>query len=422
MRSRSDRALRGSIGLIAFAVAAPLFGAPTALAWPAGASSDVAIENFTVKSKDGDTVLIPHADFANTNLSKDEIAALLNPDTPEADKRALVTKLKADKIAAPSVEIDAKDGAKIKVHDFLASDVDGGRVGKFGFSSIESSPTSASSPVSFKSGSLQVEGLDVADVLKAVDGSDAGGQSGRLEHLTWNAIDVVAPDSQKAESKPVHIALGALEVRGSYTGDVLKEGSTTLSGVVIEPAPDSDEGKSLANLGYSKVELAVSVSANYKAEAKTLTIDNFTVDGVQMGSVALKANFSDVPVEILTGDEQVRLQALIECGVASLELRVVNAGLFEKTLALAAKQQGSTPDALKQQWSAVIGQMAPLFLGGSPSALQAAAETQKFIASPHNLTIALKAKDGPLKANDFMAISDPAAFLGKLDISAAANQ
>ncbi|HEY1942256.1 MAG TPA: hypothetical protein VGH40_09045 [Roseiarcus sp.] len=422
MCSRSDRALRGFIGLIALAVAAPLFGGLPALAWPVGASGDVAIENFTVKSKDGDTFLIPHADFANTNLSKDEIGALLNPDTPEADKRALVTKLKADKIAAPSIEIDAKDGAKIKVHDFLVTDIDGGRVGKFGFSSIDSSATSATSPVSFKSGSLQVEGLDVADLLKAVDGSDGGGKSGRLEHLTWNAIDIVAPDSQNAESKPVHIALGAIELRGGYSGDVLREASTKLSGVVIEPAADSDEGKNLADLGYSKVELAVNVSANYKAEAKTFTLDNFTVDGLQMGSLALKADFSDVPAELLAGDKEARLQALLECGVASLELRLVNAGLFEKALALAAKQQGSTPDALKQQWSAMIGQMAPLFLGGSPSALQAAAETQKFIASPHNLTIALKAKGDALKANDFMAISDPAAFLGKVDISAAANQ
>jgi hypothetical protein len=101
---------------------------------------------------------------------------------------------------------------------------------------------------------------------------------------------------------------------------------------------------------------------------------------------------------------------------------VVNSGLFEKALALYARQQGATPDALRQQWSAMTGQMAPLFLGGDPSALKVAAEAQKFIASPKNLTISLKAKNGALKASDFMAISDPAAFVSKLDIAAAANQ
>ncbi len=387
---------------------------------PALASSDVAIDNFSATLKDGARLVIPHVDFVNTNLSKDEVEALLSPDTPQDDKRALAEKLKADKISAPTIEIEPKDGAKVKLHDVLASEVDGGRVDRFGFSSIENSATGEASPVSLKSGPLQIEGLDVADVLKAVDGS-GGGKSGRLDHLTWSDIDIVAPDSQSPTSKTVHIALGAIELRGNYSDDTFKDGSTKLSGVVIEPAPDSDAGKSLAALGYSRVELAVAVNATYQAEAKTFTLDNFTVDGVGMGSVALKANLSDVPPEVLSGDSAARLEALLGCGVASLELRLVNAGLFEKALALAAKQQGVTPLALSQQWSALVGQMAPVLLAGSPSALKAAAETQRFIASPHSLTVALKAKDGPLKASDLAGISDPAAFLDKVDITAKAN-
>jgi hypothetical protein len=70
----------------------------------------------------------------------------------------------------------------------------------------------------------------------------------------------------------------------------------------------------------------------------------------------------------------------------------------------------------------MTGQMAPLFLGGDPSSLKVAAETQKFIDSPKNLTVSIKAKNGALKAADFAGISDPAAFVGKLDIAAAANQ
>ncbi|MBV8663123.1 MAG: hypothetical protein JO107_08465, partial [Hyphomicrobiales bacterium] len=364
---------------------------------------------------------IPHADFINTNLSKDEVQALLNPDTPQADKRALVEKLKADKISAPTIEIAPKDGAKLKLRDVLASNVDSGRVERFGFAGAESSTTGDASPVSLKSGPMQIEGLDVADALKAVDGS-GGGKTGRLEHLTWSDIDIVAPDSQGPASKPVRIALGGVELRSGYSGDTLKDGSTKLSGVVIEPAPDSDAGKNLAALGYAKVELAAEVDATYEAHAKTLTLDNFTIDGLGMGSIAVKANFTDVPPELLSGDSAAaRLPALLGCGIASLELRLVNAGLFEKSLALAAKQQGVTPEALAQQWAAMVGQMAPLFLAGSPSALAAAAETQKFIASPHSLTVSLKAKGGPLTASDLAGVSDPAAFLGKVDIAAKAN-
>jgi hypothetical protein len=66
--------------------------------------------------------------------------------------------------------------------------------------------------------------------------------------------------------------------------------------------------------------------------------------------------------------------------------------------------------------------MAPLLLGGDAAALKAAAEAQKFIQSPKNLTIALKAKSGALKAADFMAMSDPTAFASKVEIAATANQ
>ena len=61
-------------------------------------------------------------------------------------------------------------------------------------------------------------------------------------------------------------------------------------------------------------------------------------------------------------------------------------------------------------------------LGGSPAGLALAAEAQKFIAEPKTLSIAIKAKNGALKAGDFMALGDPIAFAAKLDITAAANR
>lgn len=420
MLNRSDRARRGYGGAVAVRLAFAASGllAFSSAAWPLG-GSDVTIENVTFKSQDGDTVSAPRVDFAKTNLSKDEIAALLSPDTPEVDERALIEKLKADRISAPSLEIAGKDGSRIHLHDLVASDVDAGRVAKLQFAALEGSGTSDGSPVSIKSGTLVVDDLDLADVLKAVGGSGHGRRKGRLDHLAWNAIDVV---TQEASAQAMHIAVGSLEVHSGYTGDALKEGWTKLTGVVIEPSADSEEGKDLASLGYSRIELAVGVSADYKAEAKTFSLDNLTVEGAQMGSIAVKANFSDVPAQVFAPDNEGRLEALFDCGVASIEVRLVNSGLFEKAVALFAKQEGATPETLKQQWSAAIGQMAPLLLGGDPSTLKATAEAQKFIASPHNLTVSIKAKNGPIKATDFMAIGDPAAFAGKLDIAAAANQ
>jgi len=386
------------------------------------AGGDVAIDNFTGKSRDGDTIIIPHAEFTNANLSKDEITALLTPDTPEADQKALLKKLKADKIVAPSIEISVKDGTTARLHDLVATDVAEGRVGKLGLSSVEGSSAGDGGPASIKSGALVVDDVDLADVLKSVGGSDGGRAKGRMGHLTWSAIDLVVPAAQAGAGKTVRIAVAALEMHSGYSGDVLKEGWTKLTGIVVERPPDSEEGKSLASLGYSRLELAMGISANYQADAKTLSLDNFTIEGAQMGSIALKANFSDVSPQLFTADGNARLGALLECGVASLELRLVNSGLFDKLVAQAATQESLSPDAIKQQWSSTIAQMAPMFLGASAGAQKAVAETQKFIASPQNLTIAVKAKKGALKADDLMAIGDPAAFAEKLDIAATANQ
>ncbi len=218
------------------------------------------------------------------------------------------------------------------------------------------------------------------------------------------------------------MALATVELRNAYDGDTFKQGSTKLTELIVEPSPNSEFGKNLADLGYSKVELSMVVGADYAADAKTFTLDELTIEGAQMGSLRLKANFGDIDPTLFGADNSARMAALLGCSVSALEIKVVNSGLFEKALALAAKQQGASADALRQQMSAMIGQMAPLLLGGDPSSLKVAAEAQKFIAAPQNLTIAIKAKRGALKAADFMAISDPAAFVGKLDIAAVADK
>jgi hypothetical protein len=240
--------------------------------------------------------------------------------------------------------------------------------------------------------------------------------------LTLSGIDVVAPDPGGAPGQSVHVAVGSIAVHNDYAGDSIERGDTKISGVVIEPAPDSEAGKALASFGYSKIELAMTVGVKYEADAKTFAFENFTVDGVEMGSVGLKADFTDVAPTLFGADNGGRIQALLEAGVAAIEVKLVNGGLFDKALAYSAKQQGVAPDALRAQWSAMVGQTAPVLLGGSPSSLALAAEAQKFIADPKNLTVTVKAKSGALKAGDFMAITDPSEFVGKLDVAAAANR
>ncbi len=423
LRHPNRASARARLTALALAAAASFLPASMVFAWPFSGGGDVTIEHFTAKAKDGSVIVIERAEFANANLSKDEIVKMLNPDTPEADERVLAQKFAADKVTIPSIDITGKDGAKIHIHDVAANHIDAGKVGDLGFAAMEASGTDNGGAYSLKSGALRLEGLDLADALKAVGAPQEAAQKGRLGHLTWQSLDIVAPDAESGPGKTIHIALASAEVRSSYDGGTLKHGDTKLTGLIVEPSPDSEFGKNLAQLGYSKLEMAMVVGADYQPAAKTFTLDELTIEGAQMGSIRLKANFGDIdPALFSSPDNSARMAALLGCSISSLEIKVVNSGLFEKALAFTAKQQGASADALKQQWSAMTGQMAPMLLGGDPSALKVAAEAQKFIEAPKNLTISIKAKSGGLKAADFEAIDDPAAFVSKLDIAAAANQ
>ncbi len=420
MLGQSKRLAGASAGLFAIACASLSLAPHQARAWPTGETGDVKIDDFTTTNKDGDKIAIKHIEFVNTNLEKDEVEKLLTSGTSKDEALELVKKLKADKISIPSIEVSPKKGGVIRLDGFEADKIDEGRVGKLSIAGIKGDGEENGAKVAIKSGALLLEDADLAEVLKATGGV-AGAPKGRLGHLTWQAVDIVAPDD-KTPGKSIHVAFGSFELKSDYDGDVMKQGSTTLTGLVVEPAPGSEFADQLASLGYSKIEMGAAIGAHYEAGARALSLDQFTIEGVQMGSVGLKASFSDIEPALFTGDESERMQAMLGGGVASLEIKLVNSGIFEKALAFYAKQQGTTPEALKQQIAAVAAQMAPIMLGGSPDSLKVATEAQKFIDSPKNLTISLKAKGAPLKAADFTAAGDPTAIFSKVDISAVANQ
>jgi hypothetical protein len=303
-----------------------------------------------------------------------------------------------------------------------AGHIDGGKVETLDVASVDATGTDKDGSVAIKLGPLHLDGLDVARLMARDDPAAAALPPSRLVGLTLSGIDVVAPDPGDAPGQTVHVSVGSIAVHNDYSGDSIKHGDTKISGVVVEPSPGSDASKTLASFGYSKIELAMTVDVKYEADAKTFAFEDFTIDGVEIGSIGLKANFTDVAPTLFGADNGSRMQALLEAGVASIEVKLVNGGLFDKALAYSAKQQGVAPDKLRAQWSAMVGQTTPALLGGSPAGLTLAAEAQKFVADPKNLTVTVKAKSGSLKAGDFMAISDPSEFVGKLDIAATANR
>jgi hypothetical protein len=417
----SSRAATASVSFLALALGVAALP-KLAAAWPVGQEDEVTLDDFSTTSKDGDVMTIKHAEFKGTNLSEDEIKKLLTPDTPADEKTALMQKLKVGEMSIPQIDIAPKKGGAIHVHDVSGKDIDSGKVGKFGLSSIDGSATDKDGPISIKAGALIMENADLAEALGAAKDPKQISPMTHLGHVSWEGIDFTVPDTDAGAGKTIHIALGSIDIRNSYDGDVLKDNAITLKGLLVEPSKGTEFANSLAILGYTRVELNAHVAAHYDTGAKKLSLDDFTIDGANAGAIGLKADFADVDAALFGADASARIGALMGGGVSAIEIKFVNAGLFEKSVAYFAEQQKITPDAIKKQWMGAAGQMLPAVLGGDPSALKIAAEAQKFIGAPTNLTISVHPKSGTFKFSDAMSGGDPMALIGTLDIVASANK
>ena len=419
-RPAVSRSALGGVCLLALTLGVGAFS-HTAAAWPVGQEDEVTLDDFTTKSKDGAVITIKHADFKGTNLSKDEIVKMLTPDTSTEDETALVQKMKVAEMSIPAIDIVPKDGGVIHIHDVSGRDIDSGKIGKFSIASIDGGGTDKDGPVAIKTGAFVVEGADLADALATAKNPSEISPMTHVAHVAWEGVDMTVPDKD-AGGKPIHVALGSLDIRNNYDGAVFKDGATVVKSLVIEPSKGSEFANNLAILGYTRVELSARIAAHYDAASKKLSVDDFTIDGANAGAIGLKVAFSDIDPSIFGADSAARMAAVAGGAVTALEIKFANAGIFEKSLAFYAGQQNVTPEALKKQWGAAAGQMLPAVLGGDPSSLKIAGEAQKFINAPTNLTISVKPKSGAFKFSDAMGAGDPMAVIGTLDIVAVANK
>ena len=415
--ARPISALLASASILTLAFGLTIDGG-VAVAWPVDSAGTVALDNFSSTSKDGDVMTIKHADFEGANLTREEIEKILSAGGDADEKTALVKKMKVAKMTIPVIDMAMKDGQTVHVHDILGTDIDAGKIGALGLSGIDGAGD-AKSGVSFKTGAMKMEKADFSEALAMATHSGASADISQLGAFSWQNIDFTVPEKDASTpDKTIHFMLGSIDLRNDYDGATLKGGKATIKGLSVEPSKTSDLAASLATLGYTRLDFNITSAAHYEPSAKTLTIDDVTLNGDKMGSFGVKANLGDIAPDVFGSEREAQMAALMDGSISSLEVKFVNAGLFEKALGYYADQQKLTPQAMKAQWTEVAGQMLPVVLGGSPEALNLAAAAQKFIGAPTSLTIAVKPKSGTLKFMDVIALADPSTILSKLDIVA----
>jgi hypothetical protein len=386
-------------------------------------SNDVRIDSLKL-GKGDDVVELKGIDFAGSNLSREEIDALLAIDTPADRRTSLGARLKASSASIAEIVIGVPARGPLTFTGFRAENVDQGKIRRLTLAGGQGGPTIQGETGSFRAGALTIDEIDVSSVLNGLIKGSLLAAKPTVARLSWNGFEASFPDKDVPASAPggnmVKIRLGALDAQTTFEGGMPTKSTTAIRNLVVELPKASETGKTLADAGYERIDVSMTSAIAFNPAKKSLMIDDLTISGVGMGSVGLRAEFGNIDPALLTGDPMAALATLMTVEFTSTELTIVNDGLIDKALAVAAKEQGKKPEQLKKEAGAMVTQFAPMMLGGDPSSLQVAAALGAFIRDPKSLSVKVSGKDGPLKFTD-MDFDQPMSILQDLEITAAAN-
>jgi hypothetical protein len=168
--------------------------------------------------------------------------------------------------------------------------------------------------------------------------------------------------------------------------------------------------------------MSLAVQFTYDPEKRSQKLDRLDIILANAGTLGIAGLISNIDMEALSKGDAAALMAMMNMEVGMLEIKYINAGLAEKALAFYSNLQKKSPDAARQELSAMASGMLPMFLGTSPSAKKLADAVSAFIAAPKSLVITLKSRGPAIKLQDMAEFTDPASFFKKVDVDAVANR
>lgn len=392
-------------------------------------AADITLQNVTVESPNGkSSVVMKTVEAKGTNLTEAELKKLFTVATPKDERLAITSKMKAESLSIPSIEIIGKTQntpGKITIQGASVTGISEGKFKTAGFQGIdgEIEQKKSGGTVTVKSGPMNITDGDVSGMLAAVmkNGNPEDGTM-RFGSATWKDFMVRFPE--KSRGKVVYHTVKMAQASGEtkYNGEVPVSSTGKIEGLVFEPAPNSKPGMSMKMFGYDRINGSITFAGTYDPSNKAMKLTDYTIAGENAGSLKVTADFGNIDKTVFTGNARDRMAGMMGGDVDNLVVNFVNQGLFDKAVAFYGKMKGKAADAVKQEWAGMVGGMLPMMLGGSPDALKAANAVTDFIKNPKNITIALSGKAGPLKFSDFMQVRNPMQLMQKINIDAQANQ
>ncbi|SDR47175.1 hypothetical protein SAMN05444161_4313 [Rhizobiales bacterium GAS191] len=339
-----------------------------------------------------------------------------------------------DGMSASDISIKVPDpsfqGASLKT--FKIGAIANSRFAEFGIEGLEVNAAGGH----VKLGRAALLGMDLkpflsalAAVAKTGDVSDAAMSNldwrtaiPHLDGIVLKSVDVSVPQGPSPKS----VTLAGYELKlGNYVGAIPTSIRTQLDDLSADVGLMQDQAAQLQQLGYKSVDVSNIVDLIWHENSKSISVNELSAKGANMGAVSLKGTFGNVPRELFAGNIAQMQVAGLGVTLGDATLRLENTGLLDKIVALMAKGQNTTPDNLRAQWGTQAALGIPQLLGGSDKAKSLANAVASFIAKPKSLTISVKAKDATgLGLTDVVGGGgpDPAAIFNKLDVTATANQ
>ncbi|MBN9062254.1 MAG: hypothetical protein J0H41_07415 [Rhizobiales bacterium] len=286
-------------------------------------------------------------------------------------------------------------------------------IGAFTFKGIDFNPTAAGLQ---EAGSAPIEQWAAENWRKLLPNFDG---------FSVANVNVDVPD-EKNKGQRIKARIGGFDLSlASYLQGIPTDIQSRLSNFVFDvPPATKDNGlKEILALGYKTVDASAALAATWNEQSNTIAISNLSAQSAGMGAVNIKATIGNAIKELFVGDPTMMQVAALGLTAKDVEVKVDNAGVFEKVIARQAQQQGKKPEELRRNMGAMASIIIPGVLGGGEAAQNVANAVSAFLAKPGTLLVAAKAKDpaGLSMGEAAMASNNPIALIQKVDITARAN-
>lgn len=247
-----------------------------------------------------------------------------------------------------------------------------------------------------------------------------------MEGLALSGLSVDIPDPEAPESR-IQFGVGSFDLTlGDYLNGIPTMIDTSASGIVAALPEDTQDEQlaQLVALGITNIDAAFRIAAHWNEEAEQIEIEEVSISGVDLASVALKGIIANVPAALFGLDNDASMEAAMMTAVKSLDLTVTDAGLSDIVLAVVGAEQGTDPEAMRPVFAGIAEGTVIGMMAGAADAAKLGGAINSFVSgTAKTLNIAIVAKDDPgLVLEDFMmAEEDPSTLLTKVDISATAK-